>query len=62
MKPAVLGGQPVFTQSLPFIEAFRSWSLTKGKFFLERFETEVAPYLQVKRAVGVSSCMIGERT
>lgn len=73
MKPAVLGGRPAFPRPVPFIrpalpryrsisrplaQAFQSGILTKGTH-LEAFETEVAHYLGVKHAIGVSSCTMG---
>lgn len=72
-RPAILGGQPRFTQILPFVkpylppyaavngrlaEIFASGILTKGHF-LEGFEKSVAKHLGVPHAVGVSSCTVG---
>jgi dTDP-4-amino-4,6-dideoxygalactose transaminase len=42
----------------PLAQAFRSGILTKGPF-LEAFETEVAAFLGVEHAIGVSSCTMG---
>jgi len=73
MKPAILGGTPIFSPALPFAkpylpaygqveEHFReimaSGMLTKGKY-LEEYEQDLATYLQVPHAIAVSSCTMG---
>lgn len=72
-KPAVLGGEPLFSERLPIVqptlpdyedvapqvrEIFRTGMLTKGKY-LRQFEERLAEYLGVKHAVCVSSCTLG---
>jgi len=72
-EPAVLGGDPVFGDVLPFAqptipqfdelveagrEVFSSKSITNSKYVRE-FEDAVAAYLGVKDAVAVSSCTSG---
>jgi dTDP-4-amino-4,6-dideoxygalactose transaminase len=73
MKPAILGGDPAFTQKInivrPVLPGFTQLSgdiqkiltsgmVTKGNYLLE-FEAAVANHLQVRHAVGVSSCTTG---
>ncbi len=72
-RPAVLGGEPVFPEGIPFMrptlppwealadplrKIIESGMLTKGRH-LEAFERAIAEYLGVKHAVGVSSCTTG---
>jgi dTDP-4-amino-4,6-dideoxygalactose transaminase len=71
--PAVLGGIPAFESATPIVrpdvpdladlsgelgEMLHSGMLTKGKH-LTAFERAVAEHLQVKHAIGVSSCTSG---
>ncbi len=72
-QPAVLGGEPLFTEKVPIVrpalpsfdalkdemaEIVSSGMLTKGKH-LRRFEEEIASHLGVRHAIGVSSCTSG---
>ncbi|HLU53567.1 MAG TPA: DegT/DnrJ/EryC1/StrS family aminotransferase [Acidimicrobiia bacterium] len=72
-KPAVLGGEPVFPEPLPFArpsleepdkvvelvrEALESGMLTNAKL-VAQLEERVADYFGVRNCVAVSSCTIG---
>jgi len=73
IKPAVLGGDPVFSSPIPFVrpplppfqriegpltQLINTGILTKGKH-LETFEMELARFLGVKHAIGVVNCTLG---
>jgi len=72
-QPAILGGKPVFSDKQPIVrpvlpdfeslagevqDILRTGMVTKGRH-LQAFEEAVAEHLQVKHAVGVSSCTTG---
>lgn len=72
-KPAILGGEPVFSEWLPIVrptlpdyeiiapqirEILQTGILTKGKY-VRQFEERLAEYLGVQHAVCVSSCTLG---
>ncbi len=72
-KPAILGGEPLFSERLPIVqptlpdyetialqvkEILQTGILTKGKY-LQQFEERLAEYLGVRHAVCVSSCTLG---
>jgi dTDP-4-amino-4,6-dideoxygalactose transaminase len=72
-KPALLGGRPIFDKKVnivqPHLPSFETMAqdtqqiiesgmLTKGRY-LQRFEKLVADHLNVKYAIGVSSCTTG---
>jgi dTDP-4-amino-4,6-dideoxygalactose transaminase len=72
-QPAILGGKPVFSDKQPIVrpvlpdfeslagevqDILRTGMVTKGRH-LQAFEEAVAEHLNVKHAVGVSSCTTG---
>lgn len=73
MKPAFLGGDPIFPELIPFTqpsmpalsdinleleEIFDTGMITKGEQTIA-YEKEVAAYLGVKEAIAVASCTTG---
>lgn len=73
IKPAILGGAPIFPEGLPFTQPtvpawediagefeamYRTGWLTKGPY-MQRFEEAMQDYLGVKHAVAVGSCTSG---
>ncbi|MEW5818665.1 MAG: DegT/DnrJ/EryC1/StrS family aminotransferase [Cyanobacteriota bacterium] len=73
-KPAILGGTPIFETKLPMVVPdFPTWYSVRDKFedvfnketiftkgkYLREFEENIADHLNVKHAIGLSSCTSG---